>query len=251
MRSRLNRKTFALKELKHRLSDVAGDARSRPAQPSAPKKEPAAAAAVATKKRPLQRKKRATPLSAAERALFRQAMHNVEPLRETGRRATLPQRQNTTSTAHRQQLEARRAHAQHHTEARLDAELSDDYFAGPDHRSLDYYLNPACGTDVLRDLRRGRWPLQASIDLHGATLEHARLRLQRFLQYALAEQFRCIRIVHGKGYGSADNKPVLRHQIRRWLTQLDVVLALSDCPPNEGGSGAVKVLLRRTRQPRQ
>lgn len=247
MRSRPNRKTFALKELKHRLRPQAGDVGSQPAQPSAPKKEPAAAA----KKRPLQRKKRTAQLSTAERALFRQAMHNVEPLRTTGRRPVLSLDKDIAPAASQQQLEVRRARAQQHTEACLDAELSDDYFADPDNSTLEYYLNPACGTDVLRDLKRGRWPLQASIDLHGATLEHARLRLQRFLQHALAEQFRCIRIVHGKGHGSVDNKPVLRHQIRRWLTQLDMVLALSDCPPNEGGSGAVKVLLRKARQLRQ
>lgn len=120
-----------------------------------------------------------------------------------------------------------------------------------DHYSADYseapqaeYLNPLCGTDVLRNLKKDRWGVMASIDLHGATLEKARLRLEYFLQHSLAEGYKCVRIVHGVGYGSKDSGPVLPTAVRRWLCQLDFVLAYTDCPPREGGNGAVKVLLR-------
>lgn len=246
MRSKHNRKTFGLDELKHRLRHHASDAGSQPAQqPAQPKSAPPPRPPA--KKRPIQRKKTASQaLSSAERSLFRQAMSNVEPIKSTGRRA-LTAAWSPTQRTNQQQILQRRAHAQNHSTMDLEAQLSDDYFVGSDTEYLEHYLNPMCGTDVLRDLKRGRWPLEASIDLHGATLDHARLRLERFLQHSLAEEFRCIRIVHGKGYGSVEQRPVLLHQIRRWLTQLETVLAFCDCPPNEGGSGAVKVLLRKPR----
>lgn len=247
MRSRSHRKTFALHELKHRLRTTASEAGSQ-ANPEPPQAAAAPAPAPAPAKKPKVRltNKQKRRLSPTERQLFRQAMSNVQPIKSTGRRVLAP-KPGPLARATPQQFKERQAHAQNHTDALLDARLSDDYYAGTSDDYLQDYLNPRCGTDVLRDLKRGRWPLQASIDLHGATLEHARLRLERFLQHALAEEFRCLRIVHGKGYGSADKRPVLLHQIRRWLTQLDVVLAFSDCPPNEGGNGAVKVLLRKPR----
>ncbi len=183
------------------------------------------------------------PLSATDRALFRQAMRTVQPL-QTQARYTPPPSVLIPSS---EQIKQRRERAESHHHDYLNTQLSDDYDAWVPNEPIDEYLNPICGTDVLRNLKRGQWPIEASIDLHGATLERARERLQSFLQYCLAEQYRCIRIVHGKGYGSANQEPILLYQIRRWLTQLSSVLAFCHCPPKEGGQGAVKVLLRKKR----
>ncbi|HLS16596.1 MAG TPA: Smr/MutS family protein [Paenalcaligenes sp.] len=184
-------------------------------------------------------------LSASDRSLFQEAMRSVQPLRTSARHIPTPDTVAPAATP--QQLEERRLRAESHHHELFNAQLSDHYdaYSGTEH--IQEYLNPICGTDVLRNLRRGQWPLEASIDLHGATLDRARERLQSFLQHCFAEEHRCIRIVHGKGYGSANKEPVLLYQIRRWLTQLPQVLAFCDCAPNEGGQGAVKVLLRKSR----
>jgi DNA-nicking Smr family endonuclease len=53
-----------------------------------------------------------------------------------------------------------------------------------------------------------------------------------------------VRIVHGKGLGSKNREPVLKHKLRSWLMQKDEVLAYAQAKPNDGGSGAVIVLLK-------
>lgn len=175
-----------------------------------------------------------------DQALFLQAVRDVKPLRSTSKRVRATQ---TLSASQHEALRLRRQHALGYDELSTLHSTS-DLFMPEDIARLRDYLNPICGPDVLKKLKKGQWRIANSIDLHGATLDQARLRLDYFLKHSLAEGFKCIRIVHGIGYGSKANGPVLPTTVRRWLTQLDFVLAFSDCAPNEGGGGAVKVLLR-------
>jgi len=50
--------------------------------------------------------------------------------------------------------------------------------------------------------------------------------------------------VHGKGLGSPGRQPVLKDKVRRWLVQSDRVLAFVQARADEGGHGAVVVLLQ-------
>jgi DNA-nicking Smr family endonuclease len=54
---------------------------------------------------------------------------------------------------------------------------------------------------------------------------------------------RCVRVVHGKGRGSHNRVPVLKGLLRTWLLRVEV-LAFSQAPAAQGGSGAVLVLLK-------
>ncbi|PKO84950.1 MAG: DNA mismatch repair protein MutS [Betaproteobacteria bacterium HGW-Betaproteobacteria-11] len=98
---------------------------------------------------------------------------------------------------------------------------------------------------VLRDLRRGRWSVQASLDLHGHSRDEARLALVNFLAETRAREQRCLRIVHGKGQHSLGREPVLKHWVPGWLSQRQEVLAFCQARPQDGGGGAVIVLLRK------
>ncbi len=106
------------------------------------------------------------------------------------------------------------------------------------------YLHPGIANHVLRDLRRGRWVIQDHIDLHGYNRDEARLLLAGFLAECLKEGSRCVRIVHGKGFGSPGRQAVLRRLVRGWLMQKKEVLAYCQAPPGDGGEGALWVLLR-------
>jgi DNA-nicking Smr family endonuclease len=53
--------------------------------------------------------------------------------------------------------------------------------------------------------------------------------------------------VHGKGLGSKNRKPVLKNKLRLWLPRRDEVLAFCQAPDDDGGSGAVLVLLKARR----
>jgi DNA-nicking Smr family endonuclease len=55
---------------------------------------------------------------------------------------------------------------------------------------------------------------------------------------------RCVQIVHGKGYNSPGNQPVLKNDINLWLRQHQDVLAFCSTPPKAGGTGALYVLLK-------
>lgn len=97
---------------------------------------------------------------------------------------------------------------------------------------------------TLRKLRRGVWPIQDRLDLHGLTGDAARKLLQQFLYEVTQRGLRCVLVIHGKGMNSPGGEAVLRRLARHWLSQRTEVLACCDAPPQEGGSGAALVLLR-------
>jgi len=105
------------------------------------------------------------------------------------------------------------------------------------------WKQPAIGSQVLPRLRRGHWSVQAHVDLHGLRVDEAREVLGAFLADARRRAVRCVRIVHGKGLGSVNREPVLKRMVLRWLVQRAEVLAFCQARPNDGGAGALIVLL--------
>ena len=182
---------------------------------------------------------REQPLSPHDQTLFRQTMRYVQPLKDT-RRAVLP----PVPTATKAILRSRRAAAQGADPDQRPA-VSDLFTPAPASTDPESYLKPGLGPDVIKNLKRDKWPVEASLDLHGATLEQARERLDQFLQSCLIHGVKCIRVVHGKGYGSKDGTPVLKEVVRRWLAQFDAILAYTECSEQNGGSGAVQALLKK------
>jgi DNA-nicking Smr family endonuclease len=103
------------------------------------------------------------------------------------------------------------------------------------------------GPEVVRKLRRGVWAIQAQLDLHGARRDEARERLAAFLRDAVRAGLRCVRVVHGKGNGSPGREPVLKGRVRSWLVQKNEVIAFTQARAQDGGHGALIVLLRPSR----
>jgi len=97
------------------------------------------------------------------------------------------------------------------------------------------FLRPGHSPDLLRRLRRGRWPVEDELDLHGLNQLQAARDLADFLDQG---GMRCVRIVHGKGRG------VLREMLRAALPAHAAVVGFVEAPPAQGGAGAVLVLLR-------
>ena len=56
--------------------------------------------------------------------------------------------------------------------------------------------------------------------------------------------WRCVRVVHGKGLGSPGKTPVLKGKVQSWLIQKNEVLAFVQARGDEGGAGALVVLLK-------
>jgi DNA-nicking Smr family endonuclease len=141
---------------------------------------------------------------------------------------------------------------------------TDDYEALADLRDLvegrgeftiqytdEYMEGLAPGVDrrLAQRLHRGDYAVQAHIDLHGHTVEEAKVAVEQFLTAAYAAGQRCVLLIHGRGRNSKDNRPVLKEQVRIWLSHgrlSRLVLAFATAPLTNGGAGAVYVLLRRS-----
>jgi DNA-nicking Smr family endonuclease len=124
--------------------------------------------------------------------------------------------------------------------------ISDEFDAGTLLEVDDAlsFRRPGIGIDVTRKLRRGEWSLQREIDLHGLRREEAREALSTFIREAFRQGIRCVRVVHGKGLGSPGKTPVLKGRVHSWLIQKTEVLAFVQARGDEGGAGALVVLLK-------
>lgn len=105
------------------------------------------------------------------------------------------------------------------------------------------YRVPGISNEILKKLRRGDWTVQGQLDLHGFRIDGARQALTKFIHYAISQEWRCIKIIHGKGLGSKDRQPILKSKVRSWLVQTKAVQCFVTAHASQGGAGAVIVLL--------
>jgi len=105
------------------------------------------------------------------------------------------------------------------------------------------FRRPGVSLAVVTKLRRGHWSIQAETDLHGLRRDEARDHLAAFVRNAGRRGLRCLRVVHGKGYGSPGREPVLKGKVQRWLAQSAEVVAFAQASGPQGGAGALIVLL--------
>ncbi|MDP2761761.1 MAG: Smr/MutS family protein [Sideroxyarcus sp.] len=164
--------------------------------------------------------------------LFRQALQNVVPLKPTDR---------ITPAARPRKIAG---------SVPLDSPIPDtlsDHGAGD--TAATEYLSNGLNRMTLRKLRRGAWPPQDALDLHGLTNDEARRLLVEFLHQATQRGQRCVNIIHGKGWRSEGRDGILKVHTRHWLAQHAQVLAFCEAPAKAGGSGAVWVLLKSKTPP--
>jgi DNA-nicking Smr family endonuclease len=101
----------------------------------------------------------------------------------------------------------------------------------------------------LRRLKRGEIEPARRIDLHGQERRGAKPLVERELRAAYEAGERCVAFVHGRGLRS-EAGPVLKEALLEWLQApplAALVLAFASARPEEGGAGALHVLLRRKR----
>jgi DNA-nicking Smr family endonuclease len=177
---------------------------------------------------------------------FAAAMRGAKPLAPDGA-ARVPLRPPTTST--------RRAHGGD-TPARILAPgeafgTSTTFAIATVGETIE---GRATGVDVklLRRLKAGELRVEARLDLHGRKRDDALGAFERFVADARAQGRRCVLVVHGRGAHSADDAPVLKPMVWRWLAASSLaasaVLAFASARPAQGGAGATLVLLRQTRR---
>jgi DNA-nicking Smr family endonuclease len=110
-----------------------------------------------------------------------------------------------------------------------------------------YFARTGLQQRLLQRLRRGQLSCEAELDLHGLTTAEAQVEMARFLSWCGERGIRTVRIIHGKGYGSREQAPVLKSRLNHWLRDQQEVLAFCSSRRDQGGTGAVNVLLRSRR----
>ena len=108
------------------------------------------------------------------------------------------------------------------------------------------YLKSGLQQRVLKQLKRGQYPLEAEIDLHNMRSEQAEKALFDFIDECQLRQIRCARIIHGKGLRSESQQPVLKLLTANLLKQHPEILAYISTHQRHGGHGAVLVLIKKT-----
>ncbi|MGI9336478.1 MAG: Smr/MutS family protein [Gammaproteobacteria bacterium] len=93
-------------------------------------------------------------------------------------------------------------------------------------------------------LKRGQIRPQADLDLHGMTVEAAVKALARFVSDCRMQSTRCVRVIHGKGFGSPRGEARVRPAVASWLGSCPEVVAYCPAQPRDGGAGATYVLLK-------
>lgn len=106
------------------------------------------------------------------------------------------------------------------------------------------YAQSGIQKHVMRKLKRGQYSIEAELDLHGLTRNEAQQQLSEFIVQVRGSGIRCVRIIHGKGYGSSNHGPVIKPLVNQWLRKRDEILAFCSARPVDGGTGAVYVLVK-------
>lgn len=108
------------------------------------------------------------------------------------------------------------------------------------------HLRPGLQKRVLGRLRRGHWRVQDELDLHHMNVAAATESIRSFLADARQSGFGCVKIIHGKGLRSGPDGPQLKRLTAGLLARHARVWAFASARPNDGGTGAVYVLLDRS-----
>jgi DNA-nicking Smr family endonuclease len=181
--------------------------------------------------------------------LFRAAVRDVKPLERAAASASI----DSTATASKAPApaaaalassklrKARRAAAGDDMPLLPDSVPAEDSVSGADVLS---FRRPGVRTQTLRHLRRGLFPVDDQLDLHGLNQSTARDSLAEFIEQSRAAGYRCVRIVHGKGYRSGARGPILKIAVNSWLKRHGDVMAFVSARTIDGGTGALYVLLR-------
>ncbi len=173
-------------------------------------------------------------ISKEDSMLFREAVGNIKPLKTDN---VVYDKPSLSSSPVRKHEDVRPA-----MPALFDSEYEQNCLERGDEM---FFSRPGLQKQTLRKLRRGQFQIEEELDLHGLTVELARIELSNFLADCHEQSLRCVRIIHGKGIGSESKKPVIKNKVNNWLRQRDDVLAFCSTLPADGGTGAVYCLLKR------
>ncbi len=174
----------------------------------------------------------------ADLDLFFAEMSDVTPLKKHNH---ISERETLTPTLG--QLEKRKALM---AEAEDDNPLADEYVDLVDPHDLLSFKKSGVQDGVFKNLRLGKYAIDATLDLHGMKVKVAREQVFRTLTDCHKRNVRVVLIRHGKGLKSTPFPALLKSYLNKWLQQLDFVLAFHSAQGFHGGSASTYALLRKS-----
>ncbi|WP_026375515.1 endonuclease SmrB [Aestuariibacter salexigens] len=116
-------------------------------------------------------------------------------------------------------------------------QFSDQYEAHFDEQGPLRFVKPGESSHEVKRLRRGEYPPDLILDLHGLNRETAKAEVAELIYAAKKEHCHCVCIVHGIG------SKILKSAVPNWLVQHPDVLGFHQAPLEWGGKGALLVLI--------
>lgn len=182
-------------------------------------------------------------VSESDDDLFRAAMGDVEPLQHE-KKVNL---KNTDSDIN---AETRRKAATAESETPKQG-LSGDFVKALSPHDMLEFKRPGIQHGVYKNLRLGKYSVDARLDLHRMTVEQALLAVPQFIKDCVNNDIRCALINHGKGIDRQPQPALLKSCVNHWLPQLDMVMAFHSAQKHHGGVGATYVLLKKSEKKKQ
>lgn len=193
--------------------------------------------------------------------LFRSLMRDVKPLKK--RKTITPVISKITSTTPVKVIETQAPAAQDNLDKEslslirkqkpykpfqvgVSIHYSEDLDTPITSESVLQYQMEHLSPEHQQRLKKGQIKIDSRIDLHGVERFEAQDRLHRYLEHAKCHGLRNLLIIHGKGskHGEA---PILKTHLYLWLRHYPVILAMHSAHAKHGGTGALYVLLKKSK----
>ena len=169
-------------------------------------------------------------------ALFHEAMKDVKPLKASNKHQLKKPRN---------KLPARLKYQTFEQEEMFEDFLSDELKETLTSDDKLFFAKTGLQQNTVKELRLGKIRPEDMLDLHRLTVTMARKAITKFIAENVNRKSRCVLIIHGKGKFST-TIPVLKNHVNHWLKQHPAVLAFCSATLQDGGVGAVYVLLKRS-----
>lgn len=179
-----------------------------------------------------------------ENELFRQAMADVQPLKKP-----VPERPQQTKVRPTPGQVYRRVAAQRGV--REENFLPAEFIEQVDPEAVIAFRRPGVQHGVFHSLEMGKYPIEASLDLHLMTIEEARSQVYAFIHDCMRHQIRTALINHGKGARRGPRQAIIKSCVARWLPMMPEVMAFHSAQRFHGGTGAVYILLRKSEEAKE
>ncbi len=139
--------------------------------------------------------------------------------------------------------------------AQLEAAAPEDPLSGEpiemvEPLSLISFMRPGVQHGVYRNVRLGKYKIDARLDLHKLTMDVARKLVYQFIKDCVAHDVRTALITHGKGEGR-EQPALLKSCVAYWLPQMEEVLAFHSAQKQHGSYGATYLLLKKSEATKQ